>query len=167
MLGADDPEKLIIATYLETQSILETAKKLNYSFSWIYRILNKFKVVNSKPKNTKKLNKNLSSKISSSLIADYLAGKHTSLILSKYNISSTTLYFILNQNKIIRRNKGKNFNWANLSKEEKAYLSATIICYAQQGKSLQGIAKELEIPFSRVRNIINTLTIRGAICDNY
>jgi DNA invertase Pin-like site-specific DNA recombinase len=161
MLGADNPNKLIIATYLETGSIEQTAENLNYSFSWTYRVLNKFGVIPYKPKDSKTICKNLTSKQSSSLIADYLKGDSVNSILLKYNISSTTLYFILNRNKIVRRKHKKGFSWGRLSKQEKAYLSANVICLAQDGTSLQEIVRRLEIPLSRVRLILNTLTCKG------
>jgi DNA invertase Pin-like site-specific DNA recombinase len=162
VLGRDNPSKLIIATFLETGSIEQTATSLNYSFSWTYRVLDKFGVINRKPRTIKKICKTLTSKESSNLVSDYLSGQPTKLILSKYNISSTTLYLILNRNKIIGRKRKTGFSWNKLSIQDKAYLSANVICLAQENKSLQQIAKELELPLSRVRLILNNFTNRGA-----
>lgn len=157
-LGKDDSKKIIVATYLETGSIKETATILHYSFSWVYKVLSRLGVISIKLKKHKYIYKELSCKDTYKLISDYLNGTSTNLILNSYNISSSTLYFILNQHKIPARNSKRGFNWSSLSKEDKAYISAGVICAAAENMAETDIAKQMSIPVSRVKIILQTLT---------
>lgn len=151
-------KKTVIATYLLTNSVKDTARELNYSYSWVYRILYQVGLINVQLKKIRCSINNLSENEFNAIVTDYLAGLSTNTILKVHNISSTTLYVILAKMNVPCRNKKRGFNWSRLSKENQVGISAEVIYLFSEGVSMAEIARQLKIPFSRVRCILQDLT---------
>jgi DNA invertase Pin-like site-specific DNA recombinase len=147
----------VIATYLLTNSVQETAKELNYSYSWVYRILYGVGLINVKLKKIRESINNLTENEINQIATDYLSGKLTKEIQEVHNISSTTLYVVLSKMNIPGRKKRRGFNWSKYSKEMQIGLSAEVVYLYSKNKSIAEIARELQLPFSRVRTILKTL----------
>lgn len=150
-------KKTVIATYLITNSVKETAKELNYSYSWVYRILYQVGLINVQLKKIRCSINNLSQDEFNAIVTDYLAGLSTNTILRVHNINSTTLYVILTKMNVPCRNKRRGFNWSKLSKENQIGISAEVVYLYSEGVSMAEIARTLKIPFSRVRCILQNL----------
>ena len=56
------------------------------------------------------------------------------------------------------RHKKRAFAWHLLPKETQANISAEVLLLYSQGLSMSEIGRQLNLPFSRVRVIINSLT---------
>jgi transposase-like protein len=154
-------KKTVIATYLLTNSVKDTAKELNYSYSWVYRILYQVGLINVRLKKIRCSINNLSPTEINAIVTDYLSGLSTNNLLKVHNISSTTLYIILAKMNIPCRNKKRGFNWSKLSRENQVSLSAEVVYLYSEGKSMADIARTLKIPFSRVRYILQNLVINS------
>ena len=59
MVVLETTKQTVIATYLLTNSVQETAKELNYSYSWVYRILYQVGLINIKLKKIRQSINNL------------------------------------------------------------------------------------------------------------
>lgn len=150
-------KKTVIAAYLLTNSVKDTAEQLNYSYSWVYRILYQVGLINVRLKKIRCSINNLSEKEINDIVVNYLSGLSTNTLLKDHNISSTTLYIILAKMNVPSRNKKRGFHWSKLSKEHQVSLSAEVVYLNSEGKSMAEISRTLRIPFSRVRYILNNL----------
>lgn len=154
----DTSKKTVIATYLLTNSVQETAKQLHYSYSWVYRILHQVGLINVKLKKIHQSINTLNQSQINDIAVDYLSGMLTNNILLKHNINSTTLYVIVSKMNLPVRHKKRAFAWHLLPKETQANISAEVLLLYSQGLSMSEIGRQLNLPFSRVRVIINSLT---------
>lgn len=154
MVLLETSKKTVIATYLLTTSVQETAKQLNYSYSWVYRILYQVGLINVRLKKINQSIHNLTLETINEIAIDYLQGMSTKSILIKHNINSTTLYVIASKMNLPNRNKKRAFSWGKLSKAEQANLTAEVLLLNYQGESLAEISRQLKLPFSRVRFIV-------------
>jgi transposase len=157
MVVLETNKKTVIATYLLTNSVQETAKELNYSYSWVYRILYKVGLINLKLKKIRQSINNLTESEVNEIATDYLSGMSTKEIQKVHNISTTTLYIILSRMNIPSRKKRRGYHWSKLSVEMQLGLSAEVIYLYSEDKSVAEISRQLKIPFSRVRTILMTL----------
>jgi DNA invertase Pin-like site-specific DNA recombinase len=157
MVVLETTKQTVIATYLLTNSVQETAKELNYSYSWVYRILYKVGLINLKLKKIRQSINNLTESEVNKIATDYLSGMSTKEIQKVHNISTTTLYIILSKLDIPSRKKRRGYNWSKLSREMQLGLSAEVIYLYSEDKSVAEISRQLKIPFSRVRTILMTL----------
>jgi DNA invertase Pin-like site-specific DNA recombinase len=157
MVVLETTKQTVIATYLLTNSVQETAKELNYSYSWVYRILYQVGLINIKLKKIRQSINNLTEIEVNKIATDYLSGLSTNEIQKVHNISTTTLYIILSRMNIPSRKKRRGYNWSKLSREMQLGLSAEVIYLYSEGKAVAEISRQLKIPFSRVRTILITL----------
>jgi DNA invertase Pin-like site-specific DNA recombinase len=154
MVVLETNKKTVIATYLLTNSVQETAKELNYSYSWVYRILYKVGLINLKLKKIRQSINNLTESEVNKIATDYLSGMSTKEIQKVHNISTTTLYIILSKLDIPSRKKRRGYHWSKLSREMQLGLMSEVIYLYSEDKSVAEISRQLQIPFSRVRTIL-------------
>lgn len=159
MVVLETTKRTVIQTYLLTNSVQETAKELNYSYSWVYRILYQVGLINLKLKKIRQSINNLTENEINKIATDYLSGVSTNDILKVYNISTTTLYIILSKMNIPSRKKRRGFNWSKLSREMQLGLSAEVVYLYSENNSVAEISRQLNLPFSRVRTILKTLVV--------
>lgn len=150
----NNSKKQIIATFFLTKSVKETAETLNYSYHWVYQVLRSFDIICKTRKKTSVAFKQLNHKKKLDIATAYQNGMPVNHIRCKFNISNVVLYLVISELNISKRYNNKSLNWNQLPEEIKAGLMAEVLILNSLSMPYAQIARELKLPLSRVRNLI-------------
>ena len=153
----ENSKKDILAVYFLTGSVEKTAKTLNYSYSWVYRVLKRAGLISVKKNSVSTALKNLTDEQKQLILADYKKGVSVNDIRKKYNVSTSCLYMLLSRYNLTQRYQRTTLSWDKLPKEVQASYAAETILLFESGVSRQKIAERFNLPLSRIDIILKLI----------